>query len=289
MNILVTGGAGFIGSALTKELVQDSKNKVFCLDNFFSSGDNEFVNDVVYIPGSTNHISTLVKFKPDIVYHLGEYSRIATSFDEIQTVWRLNSEGTFKVLEFCRKNKCKLIYGGSSSKFGNSGTDEDLSPYAWFKAKNVELIKNYGKWYGLDYAIAYFFNVYGAGQLSKGKYATVIGIFVEQLKNKRPITVVKPGTQKRYFTNIDDVIAGLIMVGDHGHGDGYCLCDEDSLFSIEEVAKMFSNNIDYLPEQKGNRTDPVVPFKKCHMELGWSTKIKLKDYINKLKKELKNV
>ena len=289
MKILVTGGAGFIGSALIKKLVEDDKNKIFCLDNYFSSTDLEFIDDVVYIPGSTNNISKLVKFKPDIIYHLGEYSRISTSFDEIQTVWKLNVEGTFRVLEFCRKNKCKLIYGGSSSKFGSSGQDENLSPYAWIKAKNVELIKNYGEWYGLEYAVAYFFNVYGEGQLSKGKYATVIGIFIDQLKNNKPLTVTSPGTQKRYFTNIKDVVEGLIKIGKNGKGDGYCLCDENSLYSIEEVAKTFSNNIVYLPEQKGNRVDPTVPFKKCQTELGWTTKIKLKDYINKLKKEIKNV
>ena len=204
-------------------------------------------------------------------------------------MWHLNVAGTFKVLEFCRQNKCKLVYGGSSSKFGNSGADENLSPYAWFKAKNVELIKNYGEWYDLDYAVAYFFNVYGKGQISKGKYATVIGIFMEQLKNKKPITVVMPGIQKRYFTNINDAIEGLIKVADHGHGDGYCLCDERSLFSVEEVARMFSKNINYLPEQKGNRAEPVIPYKKCQTELGWSTKIKLSDYIIDLKKELKNV
>ena len=288
MKILVTGGAGFIGSALINKLSADNKNKIFCLDNFFSSSDTDFIDDVVYIPGSTNNISKLVKFKPDVVYHLGEYSRISTSFDEIQTVWKLNVEGTFRVLEFCRKNKCKLIYGGSSSKFGNSGQDENLSPYAWIKAKNVELIKNYGEWYGLEYAIAYFFNVYGEGQLSKGKYATVIGIFIDQINNNKPLTVIKPGTQKRYFTNIDDIVEGLVKIGEKGSGDGYCLCDKNSFYSIDEVAKMFSSNIIYLPEQKGNRIDPILPYKKCQTELGWTTKIKLKDYINKLKKENKH-
>ncbi len=288
MKILVTGGAGFIGSNLIKKLVLDENNQIYCLDNYFTGDFNKLPRNINHIPGSTNNIFESVKIKPDIVYHLGEYSRISTSFEDIDKVWEYNKNGTYEVLKFCVENQCKLVYAGTSSQFGNDGEDENLSPYSWIKAKNVELIKNFSKWFGLQYAIAYFYNVYGLGQLSEGKYATVIGIFARQFKNDMPITVVSPGTQKRYFTHIDDAVNGLVMVGQYGDGDGYCLCDDNSLYSVDEVAKLFSNKINYLPEQKGNREDPVVPSRRCEEELGWKTNTNLKQYIEQLKKENSN-
>jgi len=284
MKILVTGGAGFIGRSLIRELAKDPKNSIVCLDNYFT-GVPDQVEGVEYINGSTNNIDNYLLEKPDVVYHLGEYSRIATSFEDIDKVWELNCHGTYKVIQYCRENKCKLIYAASSSKFGNDGQDENLSPYAWIKAKNVELIKNFGEWFGLEYAIAYFYNVYGPGQITKGKYATVIGIFLEQYKQGQPITVVSPGTQKRYFTHIDDAVAGLEMIGKHGNGDNYCLCDEKSCHSIHEVAKMFSDDIEFIEQQKGNRVDPVVSSRKCNDELGWSTTKSLVKYVKGLKGE----
>ena len=285
MKILVTGGAGFIGSALIQKLLNDDSNDIYCLDNYFTGRQLFFDTRVNHIPGSTNKILDLVDIKADVVYHLGEYARISTSFEDIDKVWEYNINGTYQVLKYCLQNNSKLIYGGSSSKFGNSGKDENLTPYSWVKAKNVELIKNYGEWFGLDYAIAYFFNVYGPGQISDGKYATVIGIFENLYKSNKALKVVKPGTQKRFFTHIQDVARGLQDIGKHGHGDGYCLCDENSLFTIEQVARMFSDNIEYVQEQKGNRKDPIVPFRRCEEELGWSTEYNLKDYIDNIKKE----
>ena len=278
MNILVTGGAGFIGSALIEKLLLDRSNNIYCLDNYFTGRQLFFDTRVNHIPGSTNNILDLVSIKADIVYHLGEYARISTSFEDIDKVWKYNVDGTYQVLKYCLKNNSKLIYGGSSSKFGNSGRDENLTPYSWVKAKNVELIKNYSEWFGLEYAIAYFFNVYGPGQISNGKYATVIGIFEELYKAGKALKVVRPGTQKRFFTHIQDVVSGLEKIGIHGSGDGYCLCDSNSLHSIEEVARMFSNNIEYIQQQKGNRKDPVIPFRRCEEELKWKTKHNLEDY-----------
>ena len=287
MKILVTGGAGFIGSALIEKLLLNKSNDIYCLDNYFTGRQLFFDTRVNHIPGSTNNILDLVNIKADIVYHLGEYARISTSFEDIDKVWEYNVNGTYQVLKYCLKNNSKLIYGGSSSKFGNSGKDENLTPYSWVKAKNVELIKNYSEWFGLNYAIAYFFNVYGPGQISNGKYATVIGIFEQLYKAGKPLKVVRPGTQKRFFTHIQDAVSGLEKIGIHGTGDGYCLCDDNSLHSIEEVARMFSNDIEYIQEQKGNRKDPVVPFRRCEEELGWKTQHNLKDYIDNIKKEKK--
>lgn len=284
MKILVTGGTGFIGSNLIRKLSQDDKNEIYCLDNYFTGQVNQQEGRVQYFSGSTNEINKLVHFKPDVVYHLGEYSRISTSFEDVEKIWQFNIDGTFQVLQFCLKHNVKLVYAGSSSIFGNGGEDQHLTPYSWAKAKMVELIKNYGEWYGLDYAIAYFYNIYGPRQISDGRYATVIGIFEEQSKRNIPLTVVKPGTQKRFFTHVEDAVEGLIKIGEEGSGDGYCLCDENSLHSIEEVAKMFSNDVLYLEEQKGNRKDPVVVSERCKTELGWHAKNKLVDYINKIKR-----
>jgi UDP-glucose 4-epimerase len=284
MHILVTGGAGFIGSNLIKLLSKNSKNTITCLDNYFT-GNSERTAGVEYIRGSTEDIFNFSLKRPDIVYHLGEYSRIATSFEDIEKVWEMNCFGTFKTLQYCRENKCKLVYAGSSSRFGNNGKDEDLSPYSWIKSKNIELIKNYGKWFDLNYAIAYFYNVYGPGQIEEGRYATVIGIFLKKYLNNEPIPVVKPGLQKRYFTHVGDVVSGLEKIGRLGSDDGYCLCDENSLYSIRELAEMFSDNITYIDEQQGNRMNPVLPSRRCQQELGWQTFEILEEYINKIKGE----
>src|SRR3989344_5095732 len=170
--ILVTGGAGFIGSHLIEELVKNKNNKVISLDNYFTGKKENHIEGAEYIDGETKDIETLITEIPDIVYHLGEYSRVLTSFDDIDLVWRLNKEGTFKVLEFCRKNNVRLIYAGSSTKFGEFDEVEDgenQSPYAYFKATNTNLVNNYGNWFGLDYAITYFYNVYGEREIKEGK------------------------------------------------------------------------------------------------------------------------
>lgn len=288
MRILVTGGAGFVGTNLIELLSKNKDLDIICLDNYFT-GNKKKISGVKYLEGSTKDIFSFENQigSPEIVYHLGEYSRIATSFEDIRKVWDLNSLGTFEVLEYCKEKGSKIIYAGSSSKFGNNGEDENLSPYAWIKSKNVELIKNYNKWFGVEYAIAYLYNVYGDGQISKGKYATVVGIFLDQFLNSKPLTVVSPGSQKRYFTHIDDVVLGLKMIGEHGHGDNYCLCDKNSLFSIMELAKMFSENIETIPSQNGNRVDLQAPSDKCSAELGWSTSKNISDYITKIKGEIK--
>jgi UDP-glucose 4-epimerase len=284
MKILVTGGAGFIGSNLVHKLAAKKENEIYCLDNFFTGRVSNLHPDVQYFAGDTKNIEDIIHFKPDIIYHLGEYSRISTSFEDIEKIWHFNIDGTFRVLQFCLKHDIKFIYAGSSSIFGNSGEDENLTPYSWTKSKIVELTKNYGEWYGLNYAIAYFYNIYGPGQISCGRYATVIGIFEEQFRAKAPLTVVAPGTQKRYFTHIEDAVEGLIKIGERGQGDGYYLCDESSLYSIEEVAQMFSNDIVYLPEQRGNRKVPAITDNRCSLELSWNAKNKLIDYITYLKR-----
>ena len=275
--ILVTGGAGFVGSHLCERLAQNTSNEVYSLDNYFTGNEANHVDNVTYINGSTKDIDTLVTFSPDMVYHLGEYSRVEQSFDDIEKVWEYNKDGVFRVLEFVRKHGCKILYAGSSTKFGDGGLGRNASPYAWTKASNTELVENYGAWYNVAYAITYFYNVYGPREIQTGKYATLIALFKDKMKNKEVLTVVSPGTQKRNFTHIDDIIDGLVLVGENGYGNEFGIGSEEA-FNILEVAQMYSGEIKMLPERRGNRMTAEVVSDKTKA-LGWKPKRKLEDYI----------
>lgn len=282
MKVLVTGGAGFIGSHLCEKLIQGDNNTVTSLDNYSTGTKDNHVNKVLYIKGETKDIDKLVSFYPDIIYHLGEYSRVEQSFHDIEKVWSSNKDGIFAVLQFCRKTKAKIVYAGSSTKFGDGGLGRSQSPYAWTKASNTELVENYANWFGINYVISYFYNVYGGREISTGKYATLIGIFVEKYKNKQPLTVVSPGDQLRNFTHIDDIVSGLILVGEKGYGDNYGIgCSES--FSVFEIAEAFGSKTIMLPERKGNRMSASVVTKKTK-DLGWietkSVMQYIKDIIN---------
>ena len=277
MKILVTGGAGFIGSHLCERLSKDKDNKVYSLDNYSLGSKSNHVKGVTYIEGETSNIDKLIKFVPKHVYHLGEYSRVEQSFEDVEMLWRSNKDGIFAVLQFCRKTGAKIIYAGSSTKFGDNGFGRNQSPYAWTKASNTELITNYGNWFEITYAIVYFYNVYGKREISTGKYATLIALFKEQTKQNNNLTVVSPGTQKRNFTHVDDIIRGMILVANHGYGDDYGIGCHDS-YSILEVANMFGGMIEMLPERRGNRMAADINTEKTEA-LGWKANKKLKDYI----------
>jgi UDP-glucose 4-epimerase len=279
MKVLVTGGAGFIGSHLCERLTQDGNN-VTSLDNYSTGSESNHVDGVVYIKGKTTNIDELITFTPDIIYHLGEYSRVEQSFNDIEKVWNSNKDGIFAVLQFCRKTKAKIIYAGSSTKFGDGGMGRFQSPYAWTKASNTELVENYGNWYGVTYAITYFYNVYGGREISFGKYATLVALFIEKYKSNKPLTVVSPGTQLRNFTHIDDIISGLTVVGEKGVGDNYGIgCS--TAFSILDIAKMFKTEIEMIPERRGNRMSSSVVCDKTRL-LGWKETKSIEDYIKEV-------
>ncbi|MBT5399233.1 NAD-dependent epimerase/dehydratase family protein [bacterium] len=275
--ILVTGGAGFIGSHLCEKLAEDDNNVVYSLDNYSTGSVDNHVSNVSYIRGDTKDIDALVNFNPDYIYHLGEYSRVEQSFDDIEVVWKSNKNGIFHVLQFVRKTGSKLIYAGSSTKFGDGGLGRSQSPYAWTKASNTELVENYGKWFDISYAIVYFYNVYGGREISTGKYATLVALFKEKFKNNDSLTVVSPGTQKRNFTHIDDIISGLMTVGEKGYGDDFGIGCEEA-FSILEVAYMFNGKVVMLPERMGNRMASDVITDKTK-SLGWSGNKSLRHHI----------
>ena len=281
--VIVTGGAGLVGSSLIELLVKNYR--VVSLDNYFIGKEESHIEGVEYVKGHTKDIETLLSHeKPKIIFHLGEYSRIEQSFDDIAKVWELNVEGTFRVLEYWRKRSCKLVYAGSSTKFADDGTGRNQSPYAWMKAANTELVTNYGAWFGLPYAITYFHNVYGARELSDGPYASVIGKFKEQYWKGEPLTVVSPGTQKRYFTHADDIANGLVLVGEKGEGDGYGIGSSEAV-AIIDLATMFMDKIEMLPERKGNRMDGRADTSRVEKELGWKPQHNVRDYIESLKKQ----
>ena len=279
--VLVTGGAGFIGSHLIEKLLK-SGALVYSLDDYSTGKKENHISGATYIEGSTKDIGKLVSFKPNIIYHLGEYSRVEKSFDDMEKVWESNKNGTFAVLEFCRKHSCKLIYAGSSTKFGDGGLGRDQSPYAWTKASNTELVRNYGSWFALPYAITYFYNVYGPREIANGPYATLIGIFKEKYKNNEPLTVVSPGTQKRNFTHVDDIVRGMLLVGERGEGDDYGLGSEKA-YSVLDIANMFGGEIEMLPERKGNRMSSNIDLSRSRHELDWQAEKTIEDYIADVK------
>lgn len=281
--VLVTGGAGFIGSHLCEALSTRSGYEVYSLDNYFTGSSGKHIKGVTYLEGDTVDIAHHIDFTPDFIYHLGEYSRVEQSFEDIEQVLRANKMGTYAVLEFCRKRGSKLIYGGSSTKFVEGGQGRHLSPYTWSKISNTELIANYGLWYGMRYVIAYFYNVYGGRDIAEGKYATLIAIFKARMLKGEKLMVTSPGTQKRNFTHIDDIIRGLILVGEEGEGDDYGL-GHDQGYSILEIAQMFGGEIELIPERRGNRMDAEVMSQKPK-ELGWRAVCSVEDHIKDFKKE----
>ncbi|XVV13302.1 NAD-dependent epimerase/dehydratase family protein [Actinoplanes sp. CA-131856] len=282
--LLVTGGAGFVGSALIKSLLTDfPAAAIVSLDNYFTGVPENHVNDprVTYVDGSTVDVAKIWADRglpsPEIVFHLGEYSRIVQSFDDHDLTWEFNLHGTKEVVKFASANGSKLIYAGSSSKFGNDGQDENLNPYAWTKAKNIEYIKNYADWFGLDFAITYFYNVYGPGQITSGKYATVIGIFEDHYLRREPLPVVSPGTQTRDFTHIDDIVRGIVLVAQKGSGDGYLLGAGHER-PILDVAQMFGVPYELVPALRGERVRGQADTTKAS-ELGWRAERQLPEYI----------
>jgi len=280
--VLVTGGAGFIGSNLCEELVHRKTGEIYSLDNYSMGSEKNHVAGVNYIRGDTRNISELLTVQADLVFHLGEYSRVEQSFQDFRKVWHYNKIGTFEVLEYCKNTGAKLIYAGSSTKFGDGGLNRSESPYAWSKASNTELIKNYGDWFNLEYAIAYFYNAYGPREISSGKYSTLIAVFAEKMRKKQPLTVVSPGHQKRNFTHVSDIVEGLILIAEKGCGDNFGIGSEEE-FSILEIANKFGGAIEYLPERRGNRMKADLITDKTR-SLGWKCQNSIDEYIDCLRR-----
>ena len=284
--IVITGGAGFVGSNLIEYLlINEKKIKIISLDNYSTGTKKNHITNhrVLYINGNTKNISKILKrYKNKIhsLFHFGEFSRIYQSFLKMKECVDSNSIGTHEVFNFCLRNKIKLIYSATSASIGNNGEDKNLSPYAFLKAKNLELLENLKKWFKFKFEIIYFYNVYGPKQISRGKMATVIGIFEDQFKKKKPLTVVKPGTQSRRFTHIFDTVEVCYLAWKKNRNRHYSISHRKS-HSIIEVAKMFKSKIKLVRSRKGERFASALTSmnlsNKVHKIFG---KIMLKDYVN---------
>lgn len=287
--ILVTGGAGFIGSNLIEKLKYSySDINITSLDNYFTGKKENEIEGVEYLIGSTIDAREILRGRDfDVVFHFGEYSRIIKSFDDIKIVHESIMVGTPIIIDLCKEWGAKLVYSASSSKFGNNGEDENLSPYAWMKAKMVELIKNYDSWFKLDYEICYFFNVYGPRQIYEGDYATVVAIFEKQFLNNEPLTVVSPGTQSRDFTHVDDIISGILLLVYQNKKMEWHLRSGISL-SIIDLAEMFGKNWKLIPERKGERFTSEDFQSDTNKILNWYPKWTVKIWIDKIKSKMKS-
>jgi UDP-glucose 4-epimerase len=283
MKILVTGGAGFVGSNLIKRLKNEGHD-IVSIDDYSSGKKTNHVEGVEYIEAPTHEIKQNLDSKFDVIFHLGEYSRIATSFDDIRKVWYSNSLGTFEVLEYAVKyaNAKKIIYAGSSTRFAEEGVNH--SPYSFTKGKSAEMVKNYSEWFGLDYSICYFYNVFGDGYDSSPVpgYESVVSVFEKQHKSGKPLTICGSGHQRRSFTYVDDIVDGLIKSWQYPHNEEFQL-NNPKEFSILEIAKMFSDNITHIAARKGDRSTSVTTNNNARELLNWETTMDITEWIEKIK------
>ena len=285
--IIVTGGAGFVGSNLIKFFVKNTKFNIISIDDYSSGSKKNHIKDkkVKYINCHTKNISKILdSYKKNInsLFHFGEFSRIYQSFLKMNDCINSNTIGSHEVFNFCLKNEIKLLYSATSASIGNKGNDKNLSPYAFTKAKNLEMLENLKNWFNFKFEIIYFYNVYGPMQISKGSMATVIGIFENQFKNNKALTVVKPGTQSRRFTHINDTIEACYLAWKKNKCRHYSISNKKS-YTVMQAAKLFNSNIKLLPPRRGERYASALTSlnlsNKVHKLFG---KIQLKQYIKEL-------
>ncbi len=291
--LVITGGAGFVGTNLIEFLIKNTKFKLISIDNYSSgSKKNHIINKrITYLRGDTKNIYRLLnKYKNNIhsIFHFGEFARIYQSFKNFDECYASNSIGTKEVFKFCLDNNIKLIYSATSASLGNFGKDKNLSPYAFTKSKNLELLENFKKWFKFRYEVIYFYNVYGPRQIKTGDMATVIGIFENCYIKQKPLTVVRPGTQTRRFTHIDDTIKTCFEAWKKDNCKHYSISNK-KIYSIIDVAKLFKTKINYLPKRQGERYASALTNlsynNKVYKRYG---KIQLKEYINSFIKSIKN-
>ena len=283
--LIVTGGAGFIGSNLISELLKFKKFRILSIDNYSSGLSKNHIKNkrVKYLKGNTKNIEILLKDyigKIHSIFHFGEFARIYQSFKKINECFSSNIEGSSNVFNFALKNRIRLIYSATSASLGNKGEDMNLSPYAFSKSKNLELLENLKKWFNFRYEVIYFYNVYGERQICIGDMATVVGIFEDHFKKRKKLPVVRPGTQVRRFTHVYDTIKACIFAWKKNKCKHYSIVSKQS-YSIIELAKLFRNKIKYLPKRAGERyASALTKINLNNKIIRLSAKIRLKDYVS---------
>jgi UDP-glucose 4-epimerase len=284
--LVVTGGAGFIGANLIEELIKFKRYKIISVDDYSSGSSRNHIKNsrIKYLRAHTKNISNILKnYRNGIhtIFHFGEFSRIFQSFEKIEKCLNSNIEGSSQLFNFALKNNIKLIYSATSASLGNSGSDMNLSPYAFTKAKNLELLVNLKKWFNFKYEVIYFYNVYGPRQICKGDMATVVGIFEEHFNNKKPLPVIKPGSQTRRFTHVKDTVNACIVAWKKNRNTHYSVASNKS-YSIIKLANLFNTKIKFLPKRKGERfSSSLTSMNLNNKIIRLSAKIRLQDYINK--------
>jgi UDP-glucose 4-epimerase len=284
--IIITGGAGFVGTNLINLFLKKTKFKIISIDNYSSGKKSNHIKNsrVKYIKDKTVNISKIIKNPKEIksVFHFGEFARIYQSFLKMNECIDSNTVGSNAVFNFCLENKIKLIYSATSASLGNRGNDKNLSPYAFSKSKNLELLENLKKWFKFKYEVIYFYNVYGPYQICKGQMATVIGIFEEHYKKGKPLPVVKPGTQTRRFTHIDDTVNICYLAWKKNLCRHYSIANKKA-YSLMDVAKMFGSKIKFLKKRPGERYASAITNKNLSNKMyTYFGKINLREYIEKL-------
>ena len=283
--IIITGGAGFVGSNLIKLFLKKTKFNIISIDNYSTGLKKNHIKSqrIKYFKGNTSDIKILLKnykLKINALFHFGEFSRIYQSFKNFNECYASNSVGSKEVFKFCLDNKIKLVYSATSATLGKKGTDKNLSPYAFTKSNNLELLENLKKWFKLKFEIIYFYNVYGDKQIETGNMATVIGIFQNQYKANKPLTVVRPGSQTRRFTHIDDTVNICYKAWKANKCAHYSISHKKE-YSIINVAKMFDHKIKFLPSRPGERfASALTNFSHNNKVIKCYGKINLKDYIS---------
>ena len=290
--IVVTGGAGFIGSNLIELLLRETNFKIISIDNYSTGTKKNHIKDpsIKYIKGETADIKKLLDKKKKLIkslFHFGEFSRIFQSFKKFDECYYSNSIGSKAVFKFCLDNNIKIIYSATSASLGNNGDDKSLSPYAFTKSKNIELLENFKKWFNFKFEVIYFYNVYGPRQIKSGDMATVIGIFERQYSDKKPLTVVKPGSQTRRFTHIRDTVEICYKAFKANKCSYYSITNKKS-YSILDVAKMFNSKIIFLKPRLGERyASALTKISYKNQIIQKYGKLQLKDYISSFIKSSK--